>query len=135
VLAVPADVARELTPGATIRVDGPSGWSSAATLRAIGAGADPLTRTVEVRAVLPADWPTGIAVTALVPHGVREVIVVPEHAVVRRGQLTGVRVMTPEGAVLRWVRLGRLLPASGGDGVAPRIEVLSGLRAGERVAL
>jgi len=135
ILAVPADVAGELAPGTTIRVDGPSGWNSDATLRAIGAGADPLTRTVEVRAVLPAEWPTGIAITALLPHGVREVIVIPERAVVRRGQLTGVRVMTAEGAVLRWVRLGRSFRAPAGDGAAPRVEVLSGLRAGERVAL
>lgn len=134
VLAVPADVARELRPGATVQVAGPTGWRGPATLRAVGAGADPMTRTVEVRATLPSDWPTGVAVTALVPHGVRETIAIPERAVVRRGQLTGVRVVTPEGSVLRWVRLGRSLTAAE-QAADPRVEVLSGLRAGERVAL
>jgi multidrug efflux pump subunit AcrA (membrane-fusion protein) len=44
---------------------------------------------------------------------------------VRRGQLTGVRVVAGDRTVLRWVRLGRTL----GD----RVEVLSGLEPGERI--
>jgi len=135
VLAVPGDVARQLRPGTTVQVAGPSGWSGPATVRAVGAGADPMTRTVEVRATLPADWPTGVAVTALIPHGVRETIAIPERVVVRRGQLTGVRVVTPEGTVLRWVRLGRSLAGAPDQAAEPRVEVLSGLRSGERVAL
>jgi len=133
-LAVPVDVARQLVPGMTVRVVGPSGWSGDAMLRAVGAGADPRTRTVDVRATLSADWPTGIAVTALIPTGVRETIAIPEAAVVRRGQLTGVRVVTPQGPVLRWVRLGRALAPSA-DETAERVEVLSGLQVGERIAL
>lgn len=134
VLDVPATVARTLTPGTRVRVSGAEGWSGDATIRAVGAGADPLTRTVDVRATLPSEWPTGIAVTALVPDGLRETIAIPERAVVRRGQLTGVRVVTPEGSVLRWVRLGRSL-AAGEDATDRRVEVLSGLAAGERVVL
>ncbi len=133
-LAVPVDVARQLVTGMTIRVVGPAGWSGDATLRAVGAGADPRTRTVDVRATLPADWPTGIAVTALIPAGVRQTIAIPEATVVRRGQLTGVRVVTPQGPVLRWVRLGRSLAPSV-DETADRVEVLSGLQVGERIAL
>lgn len=134
-LAVPVDLARQLRPGMTIHVVGPSGWTGSATLRSVGAGADPRTRTVEVRATLPADWPTGIAVTALIPAGVRETITIPDQAVVRRGQLTGVRVVTADGSVLRWIRLGRTLAPAPDAEAASRVEVLSGLQAGERIAL
>jgi multidrug efflux pump subunit AcrA (membrane-fusion protein) len=53
-------------------------------------------------------------------------IAIPTHAVVRRGQLTGVRIVSGDLTTLRWVRLGRT--------VGDRIEVLSGLEAGERIA-
>jgi multidrug efflux pump subunit AcrA (membrane-fusion protein) len=53
---------------------------------------------------------------------------VPAQAVVRRAEMTGVYVLDPNGhPILRQVRLGRAV----GDSV----EVLSGVSAGERVAL
>jgi hypothetical protein len=88
-----------------------------------------MSRTVEVRVVLPEGWPTGISVTALIPAGVTRAVTIPNEAVVRRGQLTGVRVVTPQGVALRWIRLGR----SVGDG--ERVEVLSGLSAGDEIVL
>ena len=128
-IAVPADLAATLEPGATITVTAGDGRSTSATIRAVAAGADPMTRTVEVLAVLPEDWPTGISVTALVPAGEHEGIAIPAHAVVRRGQLTGVRVLVGDDVVIRWVRLGRTLDS--GD----RVQVLSGLEPGDRVVL
>ena len=104
----------------------PGGRRAAAGVRAIASGADPRTGTVEVRAAAPAEWPTGIAVTALVPAGTHQGIAIPWSSVVRRGQLTGVRLATPDGAVLRWVRLGRSTPDQ-------RVEVLTGLEPGEQV--
>ena len=102
---------------------------------AIATGADPRSRTIEVRADLPATWPTGVSVTALVPAGTREGIAIPESAVVRRGQLTGVRVVGEQGVSLRWIRLGRRIQTIGAHGeVEIRVEVLSGLDAGERIA-
>jgi hypothetical protein len=89
-------------------------------------GADPMTRTVEARVAVPADWPTGVSVTALLPAGTRLAVAIPASAVVRRGQLTGVNVLTTGGPTLRWVRLGRA--------VGQRVEVLSGLEPGERIA-
>jgi RND family efflux transporter MFP subunit len=68
----------------------------------------------------------GSAATLLVPRGVRPTLLVPAAAVMREGDLTGVVVLTPGGSERRWVRLGRAAE----DG---RIEVLSGLRAGETV--
>jgi len=129
VLAVPADVAAGLRRGATIRVTTVDGRAAEAPIRAIAAGADPMTRTVEVRAELPADWPTGVAATGLVPAGEFEGVAIPRSAVVRRGQLTGVRVLTDEGVAVRWIRLGRSL------GDTERVQVLSGLEPGDRIVL
>lgn len=126
VLHIPADAAARLAPGDTIAVTGPDGRRARVPVRAVAGGADPLSRTVEIKAVLPADWPTGIALTGHVPGGTRVGVAIPADAVVRRGQLTGVRVVSGERTVLRWIRLGRTLE----DG---RIEVLSGLAPGDRV--
>ena len=78
------------------------------------------------RVAVPADWPTGVSVTALVLAGTHTAIAIPAAAVVRRGQLTGVGVISADGTTLRWVRLGRA--------VGDQVEVLSGLAPGERIA-
>jgi RND family efflux transporter MFP subunit len=127
VLDVPIDIAARLRRGDTLRVTSDDGREAMAPIRAVAGGADQRTRTVEVRAVLPADWPTGLGLTAYIPAGAHPGIAVPGSSVVRRGQLTGVRVVEAGATTLRWVRLGRTLS----DG---RIEVLSGLEPGERVA-
>jgi len=67
----------------------------------------------------------GSAATLALPMGTRRVITVPAAAIVREGDLTGVRVKTSSGAELRWVRAGRER--------AGRVEVLSGLSAGDQV--
>jgi len=136
VLGVPPAMAATLTEGQEIAVQSDAAGEASATVRAVASGADPRTRTVEVRADLPATWPTGIAVTAMVPAGVREGIAIPESAVVRRGQLTGVRVVTETGATLRWIRLGRRIQPFGEEGATEaRVEVLSGLESGDRIVL
>lgn len=133
VFAVPADLAGSLRPGSSLPVVDPNGRSTAAPVRVIARTADPVTRTVEVRATVPREWPSGIAVTGLVPAGRHEGIAVPASAIVRRGQLTGVRVLMGDAVVLRWVRLGRMVgPAAGGPDSA-RVEVLSGLEAGDLI--
>lgn len=126
-LAVPIQAARGLTSDATVQVATLGDLSTEAPVRAVAAGADPFSKTVEVRVVLPEDWPTGASVTGLIPAGTTQGVTVPADAVVRRGQLTGVQVVTPEGVALRWVRLGRTLP--GGE----KVEVLSGLNPGDEV--
>ena len=95
--------------------------------------ADAGTHTVQLRIDLPAAtdglrpgmfarvWLPGA--TAAEPR-----LFVPATAVLRRGEMTGVYVLDDKGApLLRQVRLGRA------DGT--RIEVLTGVSAGERVAL
>jgi RND family efflux transporter MFP subunit len=95
---------------------------------------DAATHTAQLRVALPA------AQTGLVPGlfarvwlpgaaaGAPARLYVPASAVLRRAELTGVYVVDAKGAaVLRQVRLGR---AQGGN-----VEILSGVSAGERVAL
>ena len=136
VFGVPTDLASALPVGSTFQVVAADGARATASVNAVATGADPRSRTVEVRADLPAGWTTGVAVTALIPDGVRDAVTIPRSSVVRRGQLTGVRVQTPDGELLRWVRLGRAVtPVQTGDkGAEPWVEVLSGLTAGERIA-
>jgi RND family efflux transporter MFP subunit len=126
VLAVAPELAAGLVEGASLEIAGRDGRTEWGTIRAIAGGADPATRTVEVRVQVSADWATGTSVTALVPTGWRVAVLIPAEAVVRRGQLTGVHVVEGDVRLLRWVRLGRVI----GD----RVEVLSGLAAGERIA-
>jgi RND family efflux transporter MFP subunit len=128
-LAVPAGAVEGLEIGSNIRVSTLGGRSVEAPVRAVSAGADPISKTVEVRVTLPADWPTGVSLTALVPVGTTQAVTIPSEAVVRRGQLTGVRVVTPDGVALRWIRLGRTV------GEGDRVEVLSGLSQGDQIVI
>lgn len=128
-LALPVEAAARLQVGDTVRVRAVGGRVAEAPVKSVASGADPWSKTVEARVILPADWATGVSVTALVPGGSSPAVTIPTSAVVRRGQLTGVRVVTPQGAALRWIRLGRTLP--GGD----RVEVLSGLNTGDQIVL
>ncbi len=68
---------------------------------------------------------SGSAAVLLVNEGKRTTRLVPRSAIVREGDLTGVRIKTPNGPIVRWVRLGK----ESGD----FIEVISGLEAGNTV--
>ncbi len=96
--------------------------------------ADPVSQTVEWRLNLTPEHAAqqlpGQQVKVRFVAGTTERLVLPEQALLRRGELTAVYVATgqPAGFVLRAVRLGA---SHGPEGV----EVLSGVKAGERVAL
>ena len=126
VLAVGPELAAGLREGTTVEVVARDGRRADGAIRVVAGGADPTTRTVEVRVEVPSDWPTGVSATALVPSGARLAVTIPAGAVVRRGQLTGVHVVTGDAVALRWIRVGRTI----GD----RVEVLSGLEPGEQIA-
>jgi RND family efflux transporter MFP subunit len=69
----------------------------------------------------------GSAAMLELPAGSRHVIMVPAAAIVREGDLAGVILRTAQGDERRWVRMGR---AAG-----TMVEVLAGLRAGDRVVI
>jgi RND family efflux transporter MFP subunit len=86
----------------------------------------------------------GSAATLNVPEGQRQAILIPAGALVREGDLTGVRVPTATGSDLRWVRTGTeyRVPSTehpAGDestrysvlGTSVLVEVLSGLLPGD----
>lgn len=95
---------------------------------------DPATHTGRIRLDLPpgqAGLTPGMFARVWLPAagGAKgaERLYVPAASVVRRAEMTGVYVVDPQGKVLlRQIRLGR----AAGD----RIEVLTGLRAGDKVA-
>jgi pyruvate/2-oxoglutarate dehydrogenase complex dihydrolipoamide acyltransferase (E2) component len=95
--------------------------------------ADPVSQTVEWRLTLPASAPHCARARprrCRCARPVRRLRPPAESAgaaVLRRGELTAVYVAGPQGFALRAVRVG---PAVGGV-----VDVLSGLRAGERVAM
>lgn len=92
--------------------------------------AEPGARTLLIKARLPYDARlfAGMFARAAVPAGERARIVVPERSVERIGQLEFVTVAGEKGPERRMVTTGPRLE----DGL---VEVLSGLTAGERVAL
>ena len=95
--------------------------------------ADPATHTAQIRLDLPATTgslaPGTFARVWLPMQGAATPrLYVPARAIVRRAEMTGVYVLDANGhPILRQVRIGRT--------VDDTVEVLSGLSAGERVAL
>lgn len=140
--AVPQSVAVQLPAGQVPRAELPglaasTPWVTPVRVQLLPT-VDPATHTVQLRADLPAGlagvtpgmfarlWlPTG-GTAGGASRGAAS-LSVPLQAIVRRAEMTGLYVLDPAGKpVLRQVRLGR----AEGD----RVEILSGLTAGERVA-
>jgi RND family efflux transporter MFP subunit len=122
-------LAVNLTVGQTLRVEIPALQETVeGPIDEIVPFSDPGARTLLVKVAIPADprLLAGMFARAAIPAGERERILVPATAVTRIGQLEFVTVVGEDGVARRLVTTGN----STGDG---RIEVLSGLRAGERV--
>jgi multidrug efflux pump subunit AcrA (membrane-fusion protein) len=92
--------------------------------------ADPTSRTVTVKVDLPADpeLRSGLFGRAHFAAGERQALLVPGAAVVERGQLTGVYVVDTQ-------EIARLRLVTPGERHGDRVEILSGLRAGERIVV
>ena len=103
---------------------------AAARLTAVSGAGDPMSRQYAVEAVLENEESSGklkVGMFAEIRLRVNptESLFIPASAVVERGQLTGVYSITEQNrAVLRWVRLG--------ERSGEQVEVLTGLRPGER---
>jgi RND family efflux transporter MFP subunit len=98
--------------------------------------ADARLLSTQVRADLPGGTvpglAPGLAAKVMIPIGTATKRVVPAAALIRRGELVAVNVVTAQGATqLRQVRVG---PAVQADGQA-LVEVLAGLSDGEQVLL
>jgi RND family efflux transporter MFP subunit len=128
-----ADVAA--APRAWVRLDtaGQAAQVESAQIVAIPS-ADPASGTTEIRVELPGgsapgpDWVPGRHVrVAFELTSAQRALVVPATSLLVRGELVGVYVATESGFVLRAVRVGQ----RSGDSV----EILSGLREGEWIAL
>jgi len=102
-----------------------------APLNKVIRAANPGSRTYDIEASLGNPDPrlrSGMFARVTLSVGERQAILVPNEAVIRRGQLTGVWIVREDDtAHLRWVRLGR----SFGDSV----EILSGMNGNEIVVL
>jgi multidrug resistance efflux pump len=92
--------------------------------------ADPASRTVTVKLDLPADpgLRSGLFGRARFPAGERQALLVPASALVERGQLTAAYVVDGHG-------IARLRLVTAGARYADRVEILSGLEAGERLVV
>jgi RND family efflux transporter MFP subunit len=115
---------------ARIELDAILGKTFSGRVAEIEAGADPASHTVRARIELPRDpaIQSGLFGRAWFHRGTRRAIVVPNRAVIERGQLRGLYVTDSSGEV-RWrvVTLGQKM--------ADQVEVLSGLGEGERLVL
>jgi len=127
---VPESIGIGLAPGDPVEIE-IGGARHAARLAEIVPAADPRSRTFTVRAVLEnseGHLRSGTFARMRVGSRDRDVLAVPEGALVLRGPLTGVYVVDAAGdpprARLRWITLGRAR-----DGMR---EVLTGLVPGER---
>jgi RND family efflux transporter MFP subunit len=133
VATVPQAQVGAIQASSRARVEVPSlGRSIEARQITLVPSADPRTHTTQFRIDLPADvegiYP-GVYARAHFALGREPRLLVPRSAVVRRSEVTGVYVIDAEGIPrLRQVRLG-----TAGD--ESSIEVLAGLKPGERVAL
>ena len=138
VVQVPASRSAAARAASRVEVQLPDGrWIEPAN-RVELPGADPVSQTVEWRFDLPAAVAAPLLPGAAVrvrftglaqgqAAGTRARLVVPASAVLRRGELTAVYAAAGASWQLRSVRLG----ARQGDAV----EIVAGLKAGERIAL
>ena len=136
-LRVVATVASARVPalqaGAKARIEVPSlgRWVDVRAVTVVPS-ADPRTHTTQVRLELPPDVAglvPGVFARAHFVTGRAARLMVPREAVLRRSEVTAVYAVDEKGvAALRQVRLGEAADAAG-------VEILAGLRPGEKVAL
>ncbi|RUM88478.1 MAG: hypothetical protein DSZ24_03550 [Thermodesulfatator sp.] len=135
------------SPGLKIVATFPSaGLSLSLKVTEVVPAVNPQSRTFTVKADLPADFslPSGSYARVFFPVGKRRGLFVPQTALVDRGGFKALFVVGKEGrVVLRVVRIGKtffrrsgeLLPACPAKECEAVVEILSGVRAGERVVV
>nr|WP_315466321.1 efflux RND transporter periplasmic adaptor subunit [uncultured Rhodoferax sp.] len=138
VVQVPASRASLIGQAADVQVQAggadAAAWITPAA-RSLIPSSDPVSQTTEWRLEIPAAQSAGLVPGQQVrvkfsaaQSTARQMLAVPEQAIVRRGELTAVYVQSGTQFTLRAVRLGQKLGAEG-------TEVLAGLQPGDVVAL
>jgi len=128
--SVPEEIFRHLSLGMTVDVDidGQPRMLTGKVAR-LSPSADPVAHTYPVKLDVEAQGlRSGAFARVLFTTGTREALAVPAHAVIQRAGIKGVFVVNAEGiAQYRMVRTGAQING--------QVEILSGLRAGERIVL
>lgn len=127
--AVPEEFLPSVKLGQEVNVSTNRG-SVAGRVSEVVPASDPATRTFVVKISLPKECQcqSGEYAKAALPVGEQKVLSVPRAGVVSRGELEGLFVADPSGLVqFRLVKTGKNL--------GERVEILSGLEAGDRVAV
>lgn len=124
-----ADINRFATgDSATIEVGAAGNVQRRGVVTQINPAGNYASRQFEVQVRLPRDGTSGLKsgmyAQVLYPADAERALTVPAQALVTRGQLTGLFAIEDSTALLRWIRTGQ----RHGD----RVEVLSGLRPGDR---
>jgi len=120
----------KLKDRARVKIDAIGGEELEGVVAEILPAADPMSRsyTVKIDVQSAQSLRSGLYGTAQLVRGQRQAITIPAKAITQRGQLTGVFVVDEANvARLRLIKTGKTY----GD----RVEVLSGLNEGERVAV
>jgi len=137
-IAASTATARGLKRGtrARVRLDALPEREFEGTVVELEAGADPASQTVRAKVDVPSAaggaLRSGLFGRVLFCCGERQALVVPRTALVERGQLRGVFVLGTDGILrLRLVTLGRVFAGAAGE----RVEILSGIDAGETIVL
>lgn len=127
--SVPERAAAGLRPGDALEVLLDDQTSPVlARIEEISGAADVVSRSVLIKAALPsAAARSGQFARLRVPHGESDVLLVPAITLTRHGQMERVFVVADGRAHLRLVKVGRAQGA--------RLEILSGLNAGEAVVV
>ncbi|MBT8339596.1 MAG: efflux RND transporter periplasmic adaptor subunit, partial [Desulfatitalea sp.] len=128
-LVLPERHIQSITVGMSVKVQVPAleDLETTGHVGRIVPAADARSRSFEIKVGMPEGLAlkTGMFARVFIPLGGTGVLLVPESAVVQQGQLTGVYIVDDQGtARFRLVRTGKRL----GD----RVEIISGLKAGQR---
>ena len=130
VAELPARYVNVIQPQTALRATLPDGQTLTLSQHQLFQFSDPNSHTYTLRAQLPPQsqplWHAGGWAKLALPLPPRQVIAIPEGAVLRQSELSAVYLKQTEGYVLRQVRLGRHDEGS--------VEVLAGLQEGEQIA-
>lgn len=129
-VTVPPATAQELRAGQVLQatIEGREALAEVEGVFPVSAGA-----VYSINAIVAnpkGEFLVGGAATLRIPQGQRRTILLPASALIHEGDLTGVRVRTPAGTELRFLKVAAITSAVAAPSF-PVVEVLSGLRVGD----